>query len=54
MDIKVNHKWIFQGKLYNPGDTVKDVPAKVIEDIKKAVPPVEFDEVKAESKPLKS
>lgn len=53
MDIKVKTKWIFQGKLYNPGDTVKDVPAEVIEDIKKSIPPVEFDEVKGEAKPIK-
>jgi hypothetical protein len=51
MDIKLKTKWVFQGKLYNPGDTAKSVPAHVIEDIKKAG--VEFDEVKAESKPLK-
>lgn len=53
MDIKLKHKWIFQGKLYNPGDVAKNVPAHVIEDIKKAVPPVEFEEVKSETKAIK-
>ena len=48
MTIKVKSNWIYQGK-QQQGCTV-DVPQKVIDDIKKAIPPVEFEEVKAESK----
>lgn len=54
MDIKVNSNWIYQGKQQN-GCILKDVPQKVIDDIKQAVPPVEFEEVtaKTKSEPLK-
>jgi hypothetical protein len=50
MDIKLKTPWIYQGKKYNPGDVAKNVPAHVIENIKKTVPPVEFEEVKSETK----
>jgi hypothetical protein len=49
MDIKVKSNWNYQGKQQN-GCIVKDVPQKVIDGIKKTVPPVEFDEVKGEAK----